>query len=525
RGPRPRRARRRAGRARGGPSHPCRGRRPWAVHGGRPCLATGTAARRGRRREPRESSESRDRRRDKRKRASPAAAPPSDKREKADRRDPKRDGGKDRKEKDRRREEGAKAPEERRRRQDDQGEASRREDPPSARRPSGEESPPRKAAREERAPLRGARRRPEQTRSPGGRRSRMRRTDDQRDLSTDEEARDKKLEEARKRREAIMKAKMADRKSEDPGPGGGDVREEGEGPKKGGAATPEKAAASPGEGATSGKQEIVRQEGMGDMFDERAEAADELKKAMRQSAAIGLTGASGDDWDDEEGYYIPKIGEVMGDRFLVVETSGGRGVFSNVVRAKDQQAEGEQAGAIVAVKILRANDMMTKAAEQEVSILETLNAADKSDRICGCLRHIIRLLSTFAYRRHFCLVFEGMEDDLRGAVKKHTKNKGMSLPAVRAYTKQLIIGLGHMHKHKVIHADIKPDNILIGKGQQVVKFCDLGTAVQFKDDISVSPYLASRFYRAPEVILGCTYDEQVDIRALGPCGSSQARSF
>ncbi|CAK0859558.1 unnamed protein product, partial [Prorocentrum cordatum] len=476
----------------------------------------------GRRREPRESSESRDRRRDKRKRASPAAAPPSDKREKADRRDPKRDGGKDRKEKDRRREEGAKAPEERRRRQD-QGEASRREDPPSARRPSGEESPPRKAAREESPTARGSAKAGADKKS--WRQEVEDEEDDQRDLSTDEEARDKKLEEARKRREAIMKAKMADRKSEDPGPGGGDVREEGEGPKKGGAATPEKAAASPGEGATSGKQEIVRQEGMGDMFDERAEAADELKKAMRQSAAIGLTGASGDDWDDEEGYYIPKIGEVMGDRFLVVETSGGRGVFSNVVRAKDQQAEGEQAGAIVAVKILRANDMMTKAAEQEVSILETLNAADKSDRICGCLRHIIRLLSTFAYRRHFCLVFEGMEDDLRGAVKKHTKNKGMSLPAVRAYTKQLIIGLGHMHKHKVIHADIKPDNILIGKGQQVVKFCDLGTAVQFKDDISVSPYLASRFYRAPEVILGCTYDEQVDIRALGPCGSSQARSF
>ncbi|CAK0848511.1 unnamed protein product, partial [Prorocentrum cordatum] len=325
---------------------------------------------------------------------------------------------------------------------------------------------------------------------------------DQRDLSTDEEARDKKLEEARKRREAIMKAKMAsDKGGEAPGPGvvGGEK------PADSGSARAGRETAG-AEDEAKGAEE--KKEGMGDMFDERAEAADELKKAMRQSAAIGLTGASGEDWDDAEGYYIPKIGEVMGDRFLVVETSGGRGVFSNVVKAKDQQAEGDQAGAFVAVKILRANAMMTKAAEQEVSILERLNAADKKDK-----RHIIRLLSTFAYRKHFCLVFEGMQDDLRGALKKYTKNKGMHLPAVRAYTQQLIVGLGHMHKMKIIHADIKPDNILIAKGHQVVKYCDLGTAIEFKD-INVTPYLASRFYRAPEVILGCVYDEQVDTWAL-----------
>jgi serine/threonine-protein kinase PRP4 len=238
---------------------------------------------------------------------------------------------------------------------------------------------------------------------------------------------------------------------------------------------------------------------------------------MRQkSEAIGFTGASGHDWDDEEGYYIPNVGEVMDGRYLVVEIGSGRGVFSNVVKAKDQKAsadQGEQgqqgSSGLVAIKILRANDMMTKQAEKEIEILQRLNSADKKDK-----RHVIRLLETFAYRKHLCLVFECMGDDLRAALKKYTKNKGMTMPAVRAYTQQLLIGLSHMHKCKIVHADIKPDNILIGKGHQIVKFCDLGTAVELKD-IGTNPYLASRNYRAPEVILGCDYTQAVDTWALG----------
>lgn len=107
-----------------------------------------------------------------------------------------------------------------------------------------------------------------------------------------------------------------------------------------------------------------------------------------------------------------------------------------------------------------------------------------------------------------------MWDDLRQALKKYTKNKGMALQAMKAYTQQLFAGLKHMHGCKIVHADIKPDNILISKDHRIVKFCDLGTAVELKD-ISITPYLASRFYRAPEIILGCEYTQAVDTWALG----------
>jgi len=375
-------------------------------------------------------------------------------------------------------------------------------------------------------------------------------SEDERDLSEDEEAVEKKLEEAKRRREALKAkhaANAASKQGEDgssaaaaggagaAGGGGGEkaAADGTAGGATGSTAKPGDVAAASGgsregdaevkdAGIEAEASEVASKNGAaeakaeprgpspsaGDMFDASEGAAEQLKKGERyRSTAIGFTGASGEDWDDEEGYYIPKIGEVMGDRYLVVETACGRGVFSNVVKAKDQQAAGEED--LVAIKVMRANDMMTKAAEKEVAILETLNGADRKNK-----RHIIRLLSTFAYRKHFCLVFECMWDDLRAAVRKYTKNKGMALQAVRAYTQQLLVGLGHMRDHGVIHADIKPDNILISKGHQTVKFCDLGTAVELKDVIP-SPYLASRFYRPPEVILGCEYSSAVDMWALG----------
>merc|ERR1711957_683494 len=99
-------------------------------------------------------------------------------------------------------------------------------------------------------------------------------------------------------------------------------------------------------------------------------------------------------------------------------------------------------------------------------------------------RHIIRLLGTFAYRQHFCLVFECMWDDLRAALKKFTKNKGMALHAVRAYTQQLMVALAHMREHGIIHADIKPDNILISKNHQLVKIVtDFTSKGSIKDSL------------------------------------------
>jgi serine/threonine-protein kinase PRP4 len=63
-----------------------------------------------------------------------------------------------------------------------------------------------------------------------------------------------------------------------------------------------------------------------------------------------------------------------------------------------------------------------------------------------------------------------------------------------------------------IHADLKPDNILVPEDLSKIKLCDFGTAFTV-DERSITEYLASGYYRAPEVIIGCVYDTQIDVWA------------
>lgn len=57
---------------------------------------------------------------------------------------------------------------------------------------------------------------------------------------------------------------------------------------------------------------------------------------------------------------------------------------------------------------------------------------------------------------------------------------------------------------------MKPDNILINEKFAVLKICDLGSASDVAEN-ELTAYLVSRFYRAPEVILGCRYDPAIDV--------------
>lgn len=317
--------------------------------------------------------------------------------------------------------------------------------------------------------------------------------DDERDLSDDEETVERKMLEARKRRQELMK-KAADKQ---PDQAVAPIAENGSPEKDATKTVDAKAAEETPKAADTG----------GGMFDDSAAAGDEMNKRVKQTAAIGFTGASGEDWDDDEGYYVPKLDELMDERYLVLEVNIGKGVFSGVVKCKDRRTR-ESAEALVAVKVIRANDRMTKAAELEVALLKKLNAADKDGT-----SSIIRLHNTFVYRKHFCLVFESMWGDLRSALKTFTKNRGMTLLAVRSYTKQLLSALRHMLKCGIIHCDIKPDNILISKGHNAVKFCDLGTAVELSG-VNATPYLGSGYYRSPEIVVGCVWGFPVDTWAL-----------
>lgn len=85
---------------------------------------------------------------------------------------------------------------------------------------------------------------------------------------------------------------------------------------------------------------------------------------------------------------------------------------------------------------------------------------------------------------------------------------------------QIFNGLAHMHKAKISHRDLKPENILmknLDDGQALVKICDLGSSknIDMVNHMN-TPYVVSRYYRSPELVLGCfKYDFSIDIWATG----------
>ncbi|XP_055843574.1 serine/threonine-protein kinase PRP4 homolog [Episyrphus balteatus] len=211
-----------------------------------------------------------------------------------------------------------------------------------------------------------------------------------------------------------------------------------------------------------------------------------------------------DNWDDAEGYYRVRIGETLDNRY-VVSGYTGQGVFSNVIRGRDQA----RGNANVAVKIIRNNEIMHKTGLRELEILKKLNDADPEDRF-----HCLRLYRHFFHKQHLCMVFEPLAMNLREVLKKYGKNVGLHIKAVRSYTQQLFLALKLLKKTGILHADIKPDNILVNESHLILKLCDFGSASAINEN-EITPYLISRFYRAPEIILGIPYDYGIDMWSAG----------
>lgn len=210
-----------------------------------------------------------------------------------------------------------------------------------------------------------------------------------------------------------------------------------------------------------------------------------------------------DNWDDPEGYYNVMLGELINGRYHVQQHLG-KGMFSSVVRAVDSTT-----GNQVAVKIVRNNDTMRKAGLKEIEILQQLRAMDPDDR-----KHIIRFDRQFDHKGHLCMVFENLSMNLREVLKKFGRDVGINLRAIRAYAQQMFLGLSLFRKCNILHADLKPDNLLVNENRNLLKICDLGSASPASEN-EITPYLVSRFYRAPEIILGIPYDYGLDMWSIG----------
>lgn len=134
-----------------------------------------------------------------------------------------------------------------------------------------------------------------------------------------------------------------------------------------------------------------------------------------------------------------------------------------------------------------------KSGLKELDVLKKLNDSDPQDRF-----HCLRLYRHFFHKNHLCMVFELMSLNLREVLKKYGRNIGLHIAAVRSYSQQILLALKLMRKCGILHADIKPDNILVNESKIVLKLSDFGSASAIQEN-DITPYLVSRFYRAPEI--------------------------
>ncbi|PMD63491.1 kinase-like protein [Hyaloscypha bicolor E] len=232
-------------------------------------------------------------------------------------------------------------------------------------------------------------------------------------------------------------------------------------------------------------------------------SSDDIAKAVPVPQAKELDIGMLDNWDDIEGYYKVILGELLNSRYHV-QANLGKGMFSGVVRAMDVTTK-----KLVAIKLIRNNETMRKAGMKEIEILQKINQADPEDK-----KHMIRLERHFEHKGHLCMVFENLSINLREVLKKFGRDVGINLRAVRAYAQQMFLGLSLMRKCNILHADLKPDNILVNETRNMLKICDLGSASDASEN-EITPYLVSRFYRAPEIILGMPYDFAIDVWSVG----------
>uniref|UniRef100_A0A452S9S1 Stress-activated protein kinase JNK n=1 Tax=Ursus americanus TaxID=9643 RepID=A0A452S9S1_URSAM len=134
-----------------------------------------------------------------------------------------------------------------------------------------------------------------------------------------------------------------------------------------------------------------------------------------------------------------------------------------------------------------------------------------------CVNHknIISLLNVFTPQKTLeefqdvYLVMELMDANLCQVIHMELDHERMSYLLY-----QMLCGIKHLHSAGIIHRDLKPSNIVV-KSDCTLKILDFGLARTACTNFMMTPYVVTRYYRAPEVILGMGYKENVDIWSVG----------
>lgn len=232
--------------------------------------------------------------------------------------------------------------------------------------------------------------------------------------------------------------------------------------------------------------------------------------AKKRYGVVGAPNNCG--YDDEHGSYQHIPHDHIAYRYEMLKIIG-KGSFGQVIRAYDHKTQQH-----VALKMVRNEKRFHRQAQEEIRILDHLRKKDKDNAM-----NIIHMFENFAFRNHMCITFELLSVNLYELVKKN-KFQGFSIQLVRRFAYSILRCLEALYSNKIIHCDLKPENVLLKQqGRSGIKVIDFGSSC-FEHQ-RVYTYIQSRFYRAPEVILGAKYGMPIDMWSLVSSCSSHSFSF
>ncbi|XP_020285438.1 cyclin-dependent kinase-like 4 [Pseudomyrmex gracilis] len=179
----------------------------------------------------------------------------------------------------------------------------------------------------------------------------------------------------------------------------------------------------------------------------------------------------------------------------------GEGSYGLVMKCRHRET-----GQIVAIK---------KFLETEEDV-QVRKMAFREIKVLKKLRHenLVNMIEVFRRRKRVYLVFEYLDHTVLDELEE--TERGLDWEKSRKYIFQILRGLDFCHTHKIMHRDVKPENVLVSPNG-VIKLCDFGFARHITGpNESCTDYVATRWYRAPELLFGeSRYGRGIDVWAAG----------
>uniref|UniRef100_A0A8I3WDU0 non-specific serine/threonine protein kinase n=1 Tax=Callithrix jacchus TaxID=9483 RepID=A0A8I3WDU0_CALJA len=182
-----------------------------------------------------------------------------------------------------------------------------------------------------------------------------------------------------------------------------------------------------------------------------------------------ILGSDDDEQEDPNdyckgGYHLVKIGDLFNGRYHVIRKLGW-GHFSTVWLSWDIQGK-----KFVAMKVVKSAEHYTETALDEIRLLKSVRNSDPND---PNREMVVQLLDDFKISgvngTHICMVFEVLGHHLLKWIIK-SNYQGLPLPCVKKIIQQVLQGLDYLHtKCRIIHTDIKPENILLSVNEQYIR--------------------------------------------------------